>query len=264
MEEKRLAKRIEFRLVEGKNIKVRELPDWSQDKLLSLIKFFQFFINPETDNMRVNQERIREFEERSEVEPYFMEWRARIGMDLEQIEKLPPTKKGSDLNKYKMRVYTMLRNVLGWLKNNPHQISLEMRDIMCRTERMNWALKDFKIEETLIGAPIVVPDNLETTDPQHANADPNRTSLTIAEVNYQRAVTSLASIANDLIKNMKKKDLDKMATKDRVKMALDITNALGKIMQTQKPNSQVFKQLVIHKASAEDLEKAMLDYNSNQ
>jgi hypothetical protein len=262
--DKRLSKRHEFRLVEGQNIKVRELPDWSEDKMLAFIKFFQFFINPETDKMRVNQERIEEFEIRSEVEPYFMEWRARIGLDLDKIKKMPIQQKMTTLNQYKMRVMTMQRNVLGWLKNNPHMITLEMRDMMCRTERMSWALKDYKIEETLIGAPIVVPDNRETTDPELANVDAKRTNLTIPELNYQRSITQLAAIAADLTKGLKKKDLDKMTAKDRIKSAIDITNALAKAMSAHKPQQQVFKQLVIHKAGVEDLEKAMLDYNSNQ
>jgi hypothetical protein len=264
MEEKRLSKRHDFRLVEGKNVKVRELPDWSADKLLSFVKFFQFFINPETDKMRVNQERIEEFEAKSEVEPYFMEWRARIGLDLDKIRKMPLQQKMTTLNTYKMRVLTMQRNVLGWMRNNPHMISLEMRDLMCRSERMSWALKDFKIEDTLIGAPIVVPDNRETTDPEMANVDQKRTNLTIPELNYQRAVTQLAAIASDLTKGLKKKDLDKMTAKDRISAAINITSTLAKVMSAHKPQQQVFKQLVIHKAGAEELEKAMLDYNSNQ
>jgi len=262
--DKRLSKRHEFRLVEGKNIKVRELPDWSDDKRLGFIKFFVFFINPETDKLRVNQERIEEFEIRSEVEPYFMEFRARIGLDLDKIKKQKGPEKMTSLSQYKMRVLTMQRNVLGWLKNNPHMITLEMRDLMCRSERTSWALKDYKIEESLIGAPMVVPDNRETTDPDMANVDAKRTNLTIPELNYQRSITQLASIAADLTKGLKKKDLDKMTAKDRIKTAIEITNALAKAMSAHKPQQQVFKQLVIHKAGVEDLEKAMLDYNGNQ
>lgn len=264
MAEKKLSKFHEFRAVYGKNIRVVELTDWSEDKLLQLIKFFDFFINPETDKLRVNKERIQEFEVRSESEAFWMEWRARIGIQTEDMGSKKAPEIASLYGKYKMRVMTMMRNVLGWLKNNPHRITSEMYPIMIRTERMSWALKDYKIVTGQTGAEMIEPDNLETTDPDRSNASPAQTNLKSADLYYERSMLRLASILNDLTKGIKSSDINKMNAKDRIGMALKIVDSVSKMQSAKKPSGAVFKQYNINNASVEEAEKMLMDYNQNQ
>lgn len=264
MAEKKLSKFHEFRLVYGKNIRIAELPDWSEEKLLQLIKFFEFFINPETDKLRVNKERIQEFEVRSESEPFWMEWRARIGIQTDDMDGKKVNEIASLYGKYKMRVMTMMRNVLGWLKNNPHRITPDMYASMSRTERMSWALKDYKVVTGQTGVSLIEPDNLETTDPDRSNASPAQTNLQKADIYYERSMFKLASILNDLTSGIKASEINKMTAERRIKTALDIVNAIAKVHNAKKPNGTVFKQYNINNATAEEAEKMLMDYNQNQ
>ena len=160
------------------------------------------------------------------------------------------------------RLTSMTRTVLSYVKSNPHLITPELEDMMRKSERFSWALANFVVKETKIGAEVVAIENTETTGV--TNADQNQTNLTVPEVHYQQALLHGAALVKDLLKGIKKSEINLMETKDRIRLGLFGVQMMSKSLNAGKPKNLVFKNLTINSTNKDDLEKAILDYSSNQ
>lgn len=243
-----------LRAIKGELPRKNEIAHWDQEKLQAFISFSSFFIDG--DKFVITGERRKDAELRMHEEAFWMEFMVRIDC---------PFGKGEGSNQsFRMRFMAMLRTVLAWLKSNPHAISEEMRAIMQKSERMNWALDPFKEKTTKIGASIISVDNRETTEPGLANQNPGATNLTLPERQFNQALLQMTSLLVDLTRGISRSDLKKMSPGERIKVATGLAQTLQKSFATYKPNSMTFKKIVINNAGRDDLEAALLDYSQSQ
>lgn len=240
-----------YRAVKGKLPKKVDMHDWDEVKLLKVVKFIDFFMDG--DKMNITPETRKAMELQDDL--VFDEIMTRIDV---------PFGKGMNNNDFRMRFITMTRVFLGYLKQNPHLVTDEMYEILKKSQRMSWAAQAFTTETTDIGAEVVVMDKRETTESGHANQSPAQTNPQTAEVMYNQAILSLATTLKDMTRGMKRSDLQKMKIEDKLRIANSLVQTLQRSFQNYKPNVAVFKQLNIHNASRDDLEKAFSDYNETQ
>lgn len=252
--EKETGRERKYQVIRDKLPRKNEIVDWSENKLVAFLQLVLFF--SDGDNYAVTKEKVETFEKRAPEEPFWLEFNVRINR--------PTFKEGFTVQQFKMRLMTAIRVVLSWLKSNPHAITDEMRDMMDSTARLRWALDPFKAKGTAIGAEIVGVDNKEVTDPNRSNVQPATSNLTLPEVQYHNALLNVASILNNLTKGIKPQEIKKMSVESRIKLADSLIKTMGKVVGGQKPNTQVFKQLVIHNAGRQDLEDAMLEFSQEQ
>ena len=243
-----------YRAIKGVQFKKRDGADFSPEKWTALLKFAQFFIS-EKDKYDFSIEKRKQFELRAMEEPFWLEFSVRIDQPLFKDNATP--------RGFSMRAMSLIREPLNWLKSNPFAITEEMRKIMEKSDRMNWALEPFKSVKTKIGAEIVKVNNKETTDPNMANVQPASSNLTLPEVQLNHALLAMTSILKNLTKGISSEAIKKMSAETRIKLATGMVQSLGKTFATYKPNKQVFKQLVVNNASKDDLERAILDFNQD-
>lgn len=241
-----------LRIIKGELPRKNEIVDWSEAKLMALLRFALHFI--ENDAFSVTGEKRQAAEARVSEEPFWAEFLMRIDRPVGKFQN----------KDFQLRLMSLVRVPLTWLKSNPHAVTEEMRALMEPTPRLNWALKSFEQKETKIGVPIVAVENRETTDPSRPNRSPDSSNLTLPEVQYNRSILQMTSILMDLTRSIKAADLKKMKVEDKIKHANAILQTLQKQFANYKPNVQVFKQINIHNAGRDDLEKAVLDYANEQ
>lgn len=242
-----------YRLVKGELPKKREIVDWSEQKILSYLKFAEFFMELKeykgkmTHMYFVDKERWSKAEQFDD--PFWGEFIARININ------------GGTYDSIKKRLMMSTRTVLSWIKDNGYIVNDEMMSIMKDNDRFNWAVNTFIDKKTKVGAEVVTLNNKETTDPIRSNANPTLTDTSSPQVIYNKSTLKLAQLMNNLLAGVKQRDLQKIKDpRERIKMALALHSSLSKSLKVNPGVSKVFNTLVINKATREDLEKASLDY----
>lgn len=238
-----------YRAVKGKLPRKVDFHEWEETKLMKMVKFIDYFMDG--DKMNVSKEQIKSAELIDD--DYFDEFLTRIDVPF-----------GKSTNEFKMRFITLTRVFLGYLKQNPHLITDEMYAILSKSKRTAWASWAFKEKTTDIGAEIVVMDKTETVESGFNNRSPAQTNPQTAEVLYNQSLLSLASTLRDMTRGIKRSDITKMKVEDKIRLSNALITTIQKSFQGYKPNVAVFKQLNIHNASRDDLEKAFSDYNETQ
>lgn len=239
--------------MKGQLPKKPEIADWSEEKILSFIRFTLFFTEPAVVKGKDTYKFVVDAKKWQQAvlnkdEEYWDEFCKRIN-------------KGSiTLQKMKLRMLMMVRTVLGWLKSNPYAITEEMENLMKDNPRTSWALRSYKTETTPMGTTLTLPDNTGTTESGSANNAP----VSTPEVQYKQAVLRMTSILNSLTKGIKKDDIDMMSAKEKIQMAVSLSKALTSTFKSNSVNNNFFKQVVINTASREDLEAKMNEYANQQ
>lgn len=231
-----------FRYVKGKNLTNKEVSDWSPEKTLSFLKFCEFFMKTKdgketwdiTLEKRKNMEAVAD-----EVNTEFL---ARIDCPTWNADSSP--------GKFMFKINSCLRVLLGWLKNNPHLLTLELKEKMKTNSRFVWALEPFKVNQTLMQIPTVELNNRSDA------------RLTTPEVQYNQAMLKMSSVFRSLVEGIKVSDIKNMDTKDKLKIAVSMAPVLSKAFSQYKPNKFALTQINIHASRKEDLERAMLDYHN--
>jgi hypothetical protein len=241
--------KTKYRAVQGKLPRKNEVAEWSQEKLYALVLLVEALTKEGKYEITGETRKAVEMNDN----PFWEEFLIRIDR---------PFGKANNVQ-FKMRFTTLVRVALSWLKSNPFAISEEMRVIMKKNPRLAWALNAFQVTTTDIGAEIVTVNNREETDPAVANVSAS-SNVTLPEAQYNQALLNLASILSNLTKGISQNELKKLGVEDRIKLANTLLKTLGQQFNKYKPNSMVFKQLNIHNASKDDLEKAFTEYNENQ
>lgn len=240
--------------VEGQLPQKREVGDWGEVKLMQFLTFVDFFTRE--GKFSFNAEIIATAAERAGEEEYWQEFLWRINMF--------PGENGGTARKFGYRFLAFSRVPLAWMKSNPHAVTLDMFAIMEKNPRMQWACKNFKIEETDIGAKIVVMDNDETTDPGRKNVAPTVSDVQTPMVKFEQAKLNMLTMLQALSKSIPQAELRNMSVKDRIAAFDKLLNTAHKVMTRGDGGTKIFTQININKAGREELEKSFLAYSENE
>lgn len=238
--------------------KLREIPDWSEEKILSFLRFAVHFMKiAQYDGRPIHAYEMTLDKWESAVqmqdEPFWAEFIARI----DKHEATPLLRK--------QRLMMAMRTVGAYLKKSPHAVTEPMRVIMDPNERLSWALHPFKMTETPTGE-LVEMDNSETVDPGRANANPHQTDLKNPMISYQESILRMTAVLRDLLSGITLGDIKKMSVKERITLAKDIIVVFKAQGGTGKGSMPVNiqKLLVVNSGGREDMEKSLLDYVTEQ
>lgn len=238
--------------VEDKFPSKRELASWDEGHWISLLRFYEVFIRikEETNEhyMSVSKEKWIEAEGFLKMPDHpFHEYLYRIN----RFTFSP----GASEKKFFYKMSAMMRATLGYLRENPARITEKMRGIIEREPRFAWCLKQTKVVDVGAGFNIVVPDK------DMPGVDGTRTQdLATFEQQLTEAIMKTTNLVVSIVESISVEDLKKMAT-DKKLSAIAKLVPLLKIGQGFRPGTQVFKQINVHNADRETLEKAMLEFS---
>lgn len=237
-----------YRAVEGTLPRKRDVQLWSHDRLMDFFRFVTYFMDG--DVVRPTGKNRGWLETEMAVHPThpwaeFM-WR---------INVFTRNRQGTD-RKFYYRLSATMRLIGMYVKSNPALMTDEMRGLLGKNPRLNWIIPHFKAVKTRLGPEVVVPDTRMTVGFQKET-----TKALNPEVSYMESMLKAANVFDMIVTSIRKSEIAEMTVKDKV-------NALSKLSfvfsqaRNMKPNSQVFKQINVYKASKEELETAIMDFNT--
>lgn len=244
-----------FRAVQGNIWKKVDLQEWTEKIYLAFFEAVdRFTVLKDGDyTVKITTEGLMKLEQDAfgGQFPFLQELVSRINQ-LTTDPKATP-------HKFYLKFATCIRQVGGYLKEHPSLVTDAMREIIQRNPRLAWCLVHFEIKDTKPGIPIMVETKLDKVGGRYPEVMKN------PDVNVKMSESRmyLADAMHTITKSLTKKDLRNLTAKERITSALGIMKVLQSA-QSFKPNVGVLNQLVINKAGREDLEAAMLDFNSNK
>jgi hypothetical protein len=149
----------------------------------------------------------------------------------------------------------MARNVLGYLKDNPHAITQPVEEAMARNPRCKWALELFYLKKGII-APTIVKSEVDRTN----QFDLKRVDQKNPEQIFQDSLMKATSLTRALLRGVNVKDINKLPIEDRLKLGVNFLDKVGRLVKRNPPNKQVFNVLNINSAKRADLEASFLKY----
>ena len=220
----------------GQTLRKDHLKKWDEQKFLEWFRMMHHFA-PKGDWIW-NDVTLKAYCEQAATKPHWEEWMWRFSMNSEETK---PNHIGRPITGF-------VRHIGEYLQSNPFVITPQMKEIMLGNKTLTKYTEPFKVITTAIGAEIVVP-----------NVD-DGSVLTLPEVQYHKALLKMSALANALTEGITEEHIKKLAPDERIKLALSIVKMMSTIQGGQKPNTQIFKQLIVNNAGRDDLEKAMLAY----
>lgn len=242
-----------FRAFQGELWKKVDLKDWNEKKYLAFFESVDRFtvLKDGTHTLSVTTEGLMSLEQEafSGQFPFLQELVTRIDRMTTDPKATP--------HKFYDRFAACIRMVGGYLKEHPSLVTDEMRGIIERNPRLAWCLTRFEIKDTKPGVPLVVEKRLDEVIPSD-----KRVTSKVRDSNLQLAESRvfLADALLAVTSTLTKRELKQLSTKEKITAALGIMKVLQSAANF-KPNIGVMNQLVINKASRDDLESAMLDFN---
>lgn len=229
----------------GKLPKKVEIADWNEDKYLSFFSFIKLFMEEKDGSFSYivtsqNREAVKFIDK-----IHYKEFSERLEL------------KGCNDVRFKKRLTTFVRTVLLYLREKPFVVTGAMHKDMENNDRLSWALQPFKNEKSGIGADIVVPNTDDATDPD----EQREVSVANPLVEYQKVAYTMLALLSDILKDIKPSDIKRLDPKDKIKIAIQMMESVGKTMKGPGANVSVFKQININTSGREDLEKMALDYS---
>lgn len=243
-----------YRAVKGKLPKKAEIIDWPEAKLLALLAFARVFL--EGEGYVVDSTRREAAETRSAEEPYWEEFLARINQ--------PLGTKDATHQRFRIRLMTLIRVPLAWLKSNPFAVTEALQAQLESTPRFSWCLTTFVEKTTDIGGTIVAMQNRDTTDPSMPNYKRSVTDVDPPQIRFNKALLESVAIFEQLTKSIKPSDIRNLQTKEKLRYMTAMAATLTKTFREYKPNVTVFQQINVNKAERDELESAMYDYAETQ
>lgn len=231
--------------VRGKIPRKSEIALWAEKKLIGFLGFYERWVFE--GRLKITVELRREVENQAEGMEFWGEFMARIDVWTDATNTSNPL--------FMQRLVTFARNVLGFLKENPHAITEEIEKAMERNPRCHWALEMYRLKKGIL-APTVQPTNLDKTN----QYDLKRVAVTHPEVAFNEALLKATTLTRELLKGVKRADIAKMTTEDRLKLGVNFLSQVGKLVGKHKPNKAVFQQININSAKRADLEASFLKY----
>lgn len=240
--------------VRGKLPTKREVQDWGNTKIYALLLFVDFFTKEGKFDTSASQ--VATADMRAEDELFWDEFLERINVT--------PGKDGGTSVQFRLRLTSLARVVLSWIKANPHVVTEQMMLLMEKNPRLSWAAKAFKVVETEMGVQVVERDNDEMTDPRIKNEDPHLSNVNAPMVQFEQAKLNMLTMLKALGKSIPASDIKQMSVKDRIAAFDKLMNTATKVMGQTRPNSVVFQQINVNKANRDELEKSFLKYAESQ
>lgn len=234
-----------YRAVQGTLPRKREVQEWSHDRFTDFLAFVTFFVDK--DIIKVTKVKRQAVEEYLNIDYHpWQEFLYRINCPLDNPEATD--------RKFYYRLASMIRLVGGYLKQNPALVTEEMKEGIKDNPRLNWIIPHYKVVDTAIGAEVVVPATLDTTTFVKRTTSPLN-----AEVTFMETMLKTANLFDMIVSSIKPSEIRSMDIKEKI-AALSKLSFIGTNLRQMKPTTQVFKQINIHKANKEDVEKAILDF----
>lgn len=236
-----------WKIIEGKYPAYAELKDFTEERWMSILRFFDFFIesHENSETVRINSKKIEEMEAFLNIDNHpNHEWLYRMG---QWKGKTTP-------QKYKFKLNGMKMHCLGFIKKHPGVVTEQMKSlIMSHPQQMAWCLDQFKVKELLTGQEIVARDNTVKND-----VYTKQTSLPSVQAKIMSATVKMADIAETLADSISSTQLKSMDIEDKLKHLEKILPILGSINKA-KMTGNSFTQINLNGGVA-DIEKSMLDY----
>lgn len=240
-----------WRAIQGKSPSRRDLATWQGKQFICFAQFCLFFVTYSEDGLQskvsVTKEKWRQAEEFLGMPDHpFQEFLYRINhftFDPNASEK-----------KFYYKLISMMKHILGYVRSNPGIISDEFRTLVEPHPRLNWCLQQTRVVETAVG-PVLAPDKMQKVGDMHSMQ-----SVASIEQRLSEVLSKGISTFELLLSSISADDIKKMTTKDKLLAAARL-HPFFTFAKGFKPGKQVFKQINIHAASREDLEKAILAVN---
>lgn len=233
----------------------REIVDWGPVKILTFLKFVEFFTDKDTGKFSITMPTIEAARRRALEEDWWDEFMARI--------EVTPGFEGGTIKKFSNRFLSLVRVPLSWLKSNPHAVTEEMYNIIISSPRMAWAAVAFKTIETEMGIQIVARDNGDATDPGRNNPT-HAGDVRTPAVQFEQAKFALISLAGSLVRGLDHDTVKKMSAKDRIAAFDKLMNTAMKMMGAGRPSTVIFNNIKTSTASKSELEAAIMGYSGSQ
>ena len=242
-----------YKAIQGQLPTRYELAQWNEEK------FIQFFevVNSLTikdkngeSKITCTNESIKRIEDEimSGTPSFKQEVLYRINMFTTDPDATP--------RKFFFKIAAMIRNIGGYLKNNPALITEKIHNTIKDNQRLNWMAVNWKLMVTKIGAEIIVPNTLDTTEiTRHHTNTPKDPQLRFIE-----CLDKATSLLELLLKDISKKDIKDMDIKDRIS-AISKLSFILKDVKGVKANKQTFIQINNNKESRDSLENDLLKFS---
>lgn len=230
----------DFKKYSGQSLKKTDLATWSDAHFVAWFRLIHHFTIDK--KLTFNEVTLGAFRQKARDDDFWNEWMHRAEAHVRDYE----------MSKISGRILNMNRVIGSYLQHNSHLITTQMKGMMEASPYLEKYAQPYTTEKTGIGAEIVKP-----------NTD-DLSKFTMPEIKYHEAMLKMSNIANELLEGITKKELKTMSPKDRLTLANTLIQTMSKVQNGYKPNTQIFKQLVVHQAGREDLERAMLEYTKNE
>lgn len=231
----------------------RELSEWNTRKFLLFLDFCELFMIRDGDDYKITitEDRLKHAERFLAVPHHaFQEFLWRVNQFSTDVNSTP--------RKFFYKHAAFMRQVLGYLKLNPAAITDEMRAIIEPNPRYNWCLKHTKVQTLRSGAEVVTADTLDNVSYQKQQVQaPN------AEKMLVDAIIETTNLYSLIAKSVKKKDIEELKPMEKINALQKLSFVLS-TAQKWKPTALVFKQLNVHSAGKDDLEKALLSFGAEE
>lgn len=217
---------------------------------MKIISFLRFAANFIMDGKYVvHKTNFAKMLELKEKDSYWHEFYILYG-----VEDVETQSKAMSL---RMKVIHSAFVVLSWLKENPHAVTIDIRQIMESNPKFITYLDVFVDETTKTGAGVSV---------MNPNIDPKfrEVKLKTPATLYNNAMYNLASILTELTTGFKRGEISRMDAETKIKLASNLASTLQKAFTQSSANSIVFNKITINKAGRQDLEKTMVEYLNTQ
>lgn len=229
-----------FKQFAGQSLRKTDIENWTDAHFIEWFRLIHHFTVDK--KLTFNEVTLGAFREKARDSDLWHEWMYRARAH----------ERDYSLGTISGRINNMNRLIGSYLQNNSHVITTQMKGMMEASPYLEKYAQPFTTEKTDIGASIVKP-NTDDLD-----------RFTMPEIKYHEAMLKLSNVANELLDGITKKELKTMSPKDRLSLANTLLKTMSQVQNGYKPNTQIFKQLVVHQAGRQDLEAALLDYTKNE
>lgn len=226
----------DFKKYSGVSLKKDDLKNWTDAHFIAWFKLVHHFTLDK--KLKFSELAFNAFRQQARDNDFWNEWMHRMEAHLRDY----------DIGKISGRFLNMNRVICGYLQSNPHTITSQMRGMMEANPYLEKYAQPFTTERSAIGATLIKPNNDDLSQ------------FKLPEIAYHEAMLKMSNVANELLDTITKQDLKKLSPKDKIVLANTLLQTMSRVQGGQKPNMQVFKQLVINQAGRQDLEAAMLEY----
>lgn len=237
-----------LRAVRGKLPRRHDIAQWNEDRLCQFLELVCAFTEGESVVIRPETLLAQEQRALSGRFPFLEEIFARIGQLTADPDATP--------RKFYARLMNVVRNVGEYVKLNPSVATERVRAIAGPNPRLSWMLRHYAKQETAVGAEVIVPDNRDRSERSVTRRAENPED---PQVRLAEAMLTLSDVMAKLVGSVDSRELKRMSSDKKVALALRIYDTLSRGRGVKSIGT--FKQIVINRASRDDLEAAMLDVN---